>query len=581
MNNLVNKKILGLVTVIGMLAIVVLTVVFWPKESVIIDYSSLYVNTTDVYKENALTHEAESDYIWSEDDIIDIDINLLETSSTENVSFTDSIITINNAGTYSLTGDMDEGQLIIDTEDSGVVRLIFNSINITSTTSTPVYVKNAEKTVIILPEDSRSSITGGSELASIENELNGAILSDSNLTLYGTGSLDVIGTYKDAISSKDGLVINGPTINVGATDDGVRGNDYVIVVAGEVNVEAGGDGIQSDNAENESYGFISIESGAIDIISGGDGISAATNLSIVTGDITIISGSEDYASASTSDSVKGLKAVNKIVIDSVTLSVNSADDAIHSNDSIVINGGDISITSADDGIHADLNLLITDGNIDIIDSYEGLESIVVIIDGGDINIKSSDDGISIAGGTESGGYDSVGPSSETAEADSFLYINGGTLTIDAEADGVDSNGYIVMTGGNVVINGPTSDDQAPIDYNGDFKISGGTILAIGSSGMAQAPSVSSSQYSIQANFTTTQSAGTVVSLVDEADSEIVSYISEKTFQSFVYSSSELIKGDTYSVKLDGIIAFDITLTDNTVVVGTAASRGGGGRPMTP
>lgn len=72
-------------------------------------------------------------------------------------------------------------------------------------------------------------------------------------------------------------------------------------------------------------------------------------------------------------------------------------------------------------------------------------------------------------------------------------IKGGKLTVDARGDGLDSNGSIEMSGGVVIVNGPTENMNGALDYDGSFLISGGTLVAAGSAGMAQEPSVDSSQ----------------------------------------------------------------------------------------
>ena len=66
----------------------------------------------------------------------------------------------------------------------------------------------------------------------------------------------------------------------------------------------------------------------------------------------------------------------------------------------------------------------------------------------------------------------------------ILTINGGKITIDARADGLDSNGAIEMNGGTAVVFGPTDNGNAALDYDETFTVNGGTLLAFGSNGMA-------------------------------------------------------------------------------------------------
>jgi len=133
-----------------------------------------------------------------------------------------------------------------------------------------------------------------------------------------------------------------------------------------------------------------------------------------------------------------------------------------------------------------------------------LESAVITINTGDIQINASDDGINLASGADGSGMNTDmpgggggkhgGPGQDMfAESGSYyLYINGGTILVDADGDGIDSNGSIEMTGGTMVVNGPTNSANGALDYMGTRNISGGYFIAAGSSGMAQAPSNSSS-----------------------------------------------------------------------------------------
>ena len=61
-------------------------------------------------------------------------------------------ITITSAGTYSVSGTLDDGQIVVETEDEETVVLVLNGADIACSTSAPIYVSNAQKTVITLAE---------------------------------------------------------------------------------------------------------------------------------------------------------------------------------------------------------------------------------------------------------------------------------------------------------------------------------------------------------------------------------------------------------------------------------------------
>lgn len=124
---------------------------------------------------------------------------------------------------------------------------------------------------------------------------------------------------------------------------------------------------------------------------------------------------------------------------------------------------------------------------------------IITINDGTIHLVASDDGINASGGNGEaamGGPPMRGGGPGGFESgDSYLYINGGYIPVDANGDGIDANGPIEMTAGTVIVNGPTNDGNGLLDYLGAFNISGGYLVAVGSSGMAKAPSTTSTQYS--------------------------------------------------------------------------------------
>ena len=123
--------------------------------------------------------------------------------------------------------------------------------------------------------------------------------------------------------------------------------------------------------------------------------------------------------------------------------------------------------------------------------------------------------------------------------------------IDAEGDGLDSNGGIVMTGGVVLVNGPTNNGNGAMDYNAGFNISGGFLVAVGSSGMAMAPDQTSSQNSLLLNFNNVLSAGTLIHIQNSAGEDILTFAPTKQIQSVALSSPDLVTGETYEVFTGG------------------------------
>ena len=514
----------------------------------------------EVTNEPIVVNEDDDDYTWNESNAISIVLNgnSIECNSST-VCIDGTKATITSAGQYLISGTLTNGQIVVNTQDESAVKLLMNGVNINCSNTAPLYIYNAEKAVLVLLDNTENVFTDGSTytFASGEDEPNATIYSKADLTIYGEGKLTVTGNYNDGITSKDGLIIKNANLSVTAKDDGIRGKDYLITNTSAFTINAGGDGIKSDNDENSTAGYINIESGTFNITSLGDGISAITDIKITDGCFNIkTGGGSNYT---TSISAKGLKAGNNLSINCETLSVNSADDALHSNNTLEFNYGDASISAADDGIHADNSVTINNGAITISKSYEGLESALITVNSGNIHITASDDGINGAGGSViSTQYGNV--------ASGNMFINGGYIYVNASGDGVDINGSITMTDGKLIVHGPTNNGNGAIDYDGTFKLTGGYLVAVGSSGMAQAPSTSSTQYSVIVNLTSSQQATTPISILNTDGTQVLSFKSNKTYQSLVFSSPAITSGQSYNVYLGGNCTG--TLTDGIYEGGT-------------
>jgi hypothetical protein len=514
--------------------------------------------------ENQDSHDDEDDYVWDSANVVQIVLNGdVITADGQSVSVAGSTATITSAGTYSLSGSLSDGQIIVNSPDDKVVRLILNGVDLHSSTSAPIYVVEAEETIIILADGTENYVSDAASYVfadPAEAEPNAAIFSKSDLTIYGQGALTVTGNYNDGISSKDGLIIASGTLTVNAVDDGLCGKDYIVMRDGNLTVTAAqGDGLKSDNEEDAARGYILIEAGVIQITSAGDAIAAQTDVLIAGGEITLTSGGGSNGRVSDTTSAKGIKGVASVAIDGGTLTINSADDALHSNASLVINAGTFVIASGDDGMHTDATLEINGGDIQITESYEGLESAVITINAGNIHIHASDDGINISGGMDSSGMGQGGMRTGGRGAQDtfsysgsyYLYIHGGYIYVDANGDGLDVNGAIEMSGGVVLVNGPTQQMNGALDYDAGFLMSGGFLVTAGSSGMAMAPGSSSSQYSLLMNLTGTFKAGTLIHIQSSDGEDVLTFAPSKQYQSITFSSPTLVKGATYQVYSGG------------------------------
>ena len=493
------------------------------------------------------------------------------------VAVSDETLTIQKAGTYLLSGKAEDQTLVVDAAKA-TVRLVLSDLTWENANFAAIYVKKAAKVILILEGESSLSVTGAFE-ARDENSVDGAVFAKDDLTILGSGSLSVQSSAH-GIVAKDSLRITGGSLSVSAQSHALQANDCVCIQNASLSLTAGTDGIHAEHSDDASLGFVAIQSGTLEIESTGDGIDAGSTLRILDGSLFIRSGGGASASLSADQSAKGLKAQGDLLIAGGTIQIDSADDAIHSNSSASLTGGTLTLQSGDDGIHADASLLVSGGTLAITQSYEGLEAQVVTVSGGNLTIRASDDGINAAGGSDSSSLGGrPGQNAFRADQSASITLSGGEIRIDADGDGIESNGSLTLAVGTVIVQGPQSNGDGPLDYDGTATVTGGTLLAIGSSGMAMNFS-EAAQGSVLLSFAA-QSAGSAVRITDEAGEVLFEQTAEKSFSSLLFTSPLLQKGKTYTFSAG---SFSQTLTLSSLLSGSGgmggpgSPGGGGGAP---
>jgi hypothetical protein len=470
-------------------------------------------------------------------------------------------VTLKSAGTYKITGTLADGQIVVNANNSGNVRLILNGVNIKCSTSAPIYIKDADKALIDLADGTVNTLTDGTSYVTDESgEPNAALFSDAELVIYGEGSLNVTANYNDGISSDDGLVIKGRTITVKSVDDGIRGKDYLIIRDGKIMVNSTGDALKSDNETDTSKGYLIIDSGTLTLTAtAGDAVDAITNLTVNGGIFNIITGGGAGTSTggggrgmpgggspegySGTISEKALKASVSVKIEKGTFTINSADDAIHSNGLVIIDDGNLSVATGDDAVHAETSVTINGGTLNITKSFEAIESASITVNKGNVTLVATNDGFNATNG--SGGESNDG---------SILTFNGGYIVANVSSgDGLDSNGNIVMTGGTVIVHGPQSAPEVAFDFNGTFTISGGILIGGGpnSGNMIEVPGSNSSQYCIKATSSSNVSASTIFHIQDASGNDVVTFKPVRSTYYFAFSSAQLTNGSSYTIYTGG------------------------------
>lgn len=125
-----------------------------------------------------------------------------------------------------------------------------------------------------------------------------------------------------------------------------------------------------------------------------------------------------------------------------------------------------------------------------------------------------------------------------------------------------------MTGGTATVNGPENGGNGALDVAGEMSVTGGTLAALGSAGIAQAPTTG--QGWVQANVSAT--AGDTIQIADSSGATVATLTATKTVGNVVFSSPDIVEGETY-------IVGDVETTAGT---STGGGMGGpGGMPGLP
>ncbi|MFP5282185.1 MAG: carbohydrate-binding domain-containing protein [Actinomycetes bacterium] len=513
------------------------------------------------------------------------------TADGEGVTVDGVTVTITAGGTYRLSGTLTDGQVVVDAADADV-RLILDGVDIASSTTAAISATAVDTLVVELTDGTKNTLSDTDTYA--ENaDVNAALFSAGDLTLTGSGTLTVTGRGNDGIASTDGLVVESGTITVVAADDGIRGKDYLVVDDGVITITAGGDGLKADNSEEADAGYVAVNGGTVTVTADGDGADAATDLLVTGGELRLAAGGGHQVSPSEDASTKGLKSGVITVLEGGTVNVDSADDAVHSDGAVHLNGSTLTAASGDDGVHAEGALTIDAGTVAVTASVEGLEATAVTQTGGEVSVTASDDGVNAAGGTaEEAGTDPAPGGGGEAVGDYAATVTGGTLVINADGDGFDSNGTATISGGTVVVNGPAGGGNGALDVNGSFTVSGGLLVAAGSAGMAVAPGSDSPQGWVSATLDTPVEAGTTLQVVDAEGTVVATFVTGKSVQNLVFSSADIAAGEEYGVYAGGTASGAstgglaesgelasatplVTVTAGEAPAGTGGGRGGG------
>ena len=520
-------------------------------------------NITCSYSSPLFVYKSAKTYIYLEDG----STNTL--TDGENYSYLDD---------YSSEEDEEPNAALYSKSDlviAGKGKLIVKANNNNAITSKDtLYIKDATIEV-----DAKNHGINGKDNCTIEN-------AEIIITSGGDG----IRSTNDTDETLGWIKISDSNIKINSAEDGIQAETDLSIYGGTFNITSGGGASNGSKINNnvfgrDAWGRNSSTSSSSETSM--KGIKASRYLLIDNNSSIVIDSADD-----------AIHSNGSVEINSGNINIKTGDDGVHADDTLTINGGAIVVSESYEGLEGN-NIVINDGDIDVTSSDDGIN-----VNGGNDssgfggfgggmkngNMRLEGNMPDDASGFERGSRNKQAlqkPSGDivrmnkpndngennfdasrrpedmeqsqvislnsTPTSSYKLIINGGNILVNANGDGLDSNGAIEMNGGNVIVDGPTNSGNGALDYNTSFTLNGGTIIAIGASGMSQGVT-STSQGSVKATLSSTQSAGTKIEIKDENGKTILETTSKKSFNDIVASSKEMKENNSYSIYINGTLA---------------------------
>ena len=213
-------------------------------------------------------------------------------ASSDSVEINGSTVTITEEATYVISGTLNDGMIVVNASDTAKVHLVLAGADINSETSAPIYVPEADKVLVSLADGTENILSNGGTFEQIDdNNIDAVIFSKQDLTLNGSGSLEVISPAGHGIVCKDDLAVTGGTYSIESASHGLDANDSVRITGDtDIAADTGKDGIHSENNDDDSLGFVYISGGSFSLEAEGDGISAGSYMQVSDGVFDLLAG---------------------------------------------------------------------------------------------------------------------------------------------------------------------------------------------------------------------------------------------------------------------------------------------------
>lgn len=152
-----------------------------------------------------------------------------------------SVLTIKDAGSYTITGSLSEGQILVDPPKEERVDLTLDNVSVTSSENSAFFSKKAELLTVTLVGENAFADSGNYT----DEKMDAAMYSKAPLNIIGDGSLTVTGSFDKGIHCTTVLAFGeSAQVDVTSVGDGIKSKCTMDVFENAaLTVTSGGDGI--------------------------------------------------------------------------------------------------------------------------------------------------------------------------------------------------------------------------------------------------------------------------------------------------------------------------------------------------
>ena len=282
-------------------------------------------------------------------------------------------LTIDEAGTYILTGSCQNGSVKVKKGTTGVT-LVLKDLTLSSESTAPITcAKSSEVEIVVLGTNSLSDSEKNNDDNYPDNaDAENAVMKfkdGSNVTLSGSGTLNITANGKNGIKSgastddegEASLTIKELTLNINApVNDAVNAEALLNVLSGNITIDAADDALHCDYTLNVGS---ETTSPTITINSCYEGLEGA-EINVYSGDI-VIHATDDCINAANAD-LNNYDFKMNFYGGNITADTTTGD-GFDSNGSMTISGGNIVVwtanTADNEPLDADGVITITGGTV--------------------------------------------------------------------------------------------------------------------------------------------------------------------------------------------------------------------------